>query len=62
MRVSVTGNDWFFILLTAVCSDSQWLKQGIIAEMETGFFEFNPNLEDQFDVLGYLVKKTDAQR
>lgn len=39
--------------------DSQWLKQGIIAEMEGVIIEFKPSLEDLFDVLGYSVKKAE---
>ena len=59
MTVSVTDIDCFFILSTAVCSDSQWLKQGIIAEMDGGFIEFKPSLGDLFDVQDYSVKKAE---
>ena len=59
MTVSVTDIDCFFILSTAVCSDSQWLKHGIIAEMEGRCIEFKLSLEDLFDVQDYSVKKVE---
>ena len=55
MSVSFTDIDCFLILSTAVNSDSQWLKHGIIAEMEGGFIEFKPSLEDLFTVQVYSV-------
>ena len=59
MRVSFTGIVCFFILSTAVRSDSQWLKQGIIADMVGGCIEFKPSLGDLFDVQDYSVKKAE---